>query len=112
MRTIALVHLGSTQVPEADSAAGFLWTPVSLSGTADACDLSRITFRPGRVVLKDRAGAIIGDSADLEINGIPELEHNCGAFLQQCDTVCADYLRALQARLPCENNGHSYRRRR
>ena len=112
VRDISLVHFGSTIVPEADSAAGLLWQPMSSSGTADAWDLGRITFRPGRVVVRDHAGAIIGESADLEINGMHELDLHCAAFLRQCDAVCADYLRALQSRLPCESNGYSYKQRR
>jgi hypothetical protein len=108
VRDIALVHFGSNNATEADAASGLLWEPTSMSGTPEGFDLSRITFRPGRLVLRDSVGQVIGAATDLEINGLPELDQHCTLFLHQYDTACADYLRALQARLPRDSAGFRY----
>jgi hypothetical protein len=101
IRNISIAHIASTKVSEANSAAAMMWQPMKLDKNInESWNLDSMTFGAGKVILRDSAGELIGQSDDFEIKGIIEMDRLCQTHLDEYDRVCADYLRAIQTRLP------------
>jgi hypothetical protein len=101
VRNISIVHLGSNEVEKIDSAAAMMWQPLTLGKDISASwDLDKLTFGAMKLTVRDRAGKVVNQSADMEIGGIPELSTECSKYINKYDQICADYLGKIGAKLP------------
>lgn len=96
IRNLSIAHILSKKASAADSTAAAMWQPMTLSGK----NLDRMTFGAMKLALHDSTGKVINQSSDFEVKGIPEMDQLCRAYLDKYDRTCADYLSAIQTRLP------------
>ena len=47
-------------------------------------------------------------SDDLEIKGVPELDKQCKQYLDEYNSICSDYLKAIHAKLPMTVGNENY----
>ncbi len=86
-----------------------MWTPFTLgkSGT-ESWNVNKLTFGGMTLNFRDAAGNTLGQSSDLEIGGIIELNAQCMDYLNEYDEVCATYLENVVAKLPITTNNIQY----
>ncbi len=109
IRNISIAHIGSDQVDPIDAKAAIRWQPLSLVKSKDTpWNINQLSFGSGKLSTRDFAGNITKQSVDLEIRGIPELHNNCMEYIDRYDECCANYLKALAAKLPLGHDDNFY----
>jgi len=108
IRNVAIAHVASSNTNPATAIAAASWQPMSIDTQVGGMwDLDRITFGALRVRTHDGTGSV-GNSKDLKIQGIAELDRHCRRYLSEYDTVCASYLGAIHGRLPIDVGSQRY----
>lgn len=113
IRHISIVHMAK---PDDASDQGTLnwalatwWSPLSLVQSLDhKPDIENMAIFPGTLVVRNESGQALNKSTELTIRGILEIDRECMAYLNQFDSVCANYLFAIRARLPLTRDGRTY----
>jgi len=109
IRNLSIAHMLSKKGSAIDSAAAMIWQPMTLDGKiGQAHDLNRMTFGTMKLTLRDLTGKAVDHSDDFKVKGIPEMEQQCGAYLDAYDHTCADYLSKIHARLPIAIGDEQY----
>ena len=109
IRNISIAHIGSKNARAANSVAAMRWQPMTLGKkTNESWNLDSIVFDAMKLVLRDATGTVIDQSDDLEIKGVLELDKQCKQYLDEYDSVCSDYLKAIHARLPMTVGDENY----
>jgi hypothetical protein len=109
IRNISLAHLGSEEARVVNSVAAMMWQPMTLGKkTNESWNLDSMAFGSMEHTLRDATGAMIDQSDDFEVKGIPELDGQCKQYLDEYDNVCTDYLKAIHAKLPLTVDDEMY----
>ncbi|MFZ1508774.1 MAG: hypothetical protein WAV74_18550 [Anaerolineae bacterium] len=109
IRNISIAHIGSKKERAANSAAAMMWQPMTLSKkTNESWNLDSMAFGAMKLTLRDATGTAIDQSDDLEIKGVLDLDKQCKQYLDEYDSICSDYLKAIHARLPIDVGDEKY----
>jgi len=110
IRDISIAHIISEEENNPlNVEASLIWQSMIFSRkNNEAGDLNKMIFGGFKVVLHDSEGNIIGQSCDLEIKGIYEMDIQCREYLNRYDNICAEYLTSIQAKLPITINDEQY----
>jgi hypothetical protein len=109
IRNISIAHMGSKNAQAVNSVAAMMWQPMTLGKkTNETWNLDSMAFGSMVHTLRDAKGAVIDQSDDFEVKGIPELDGQCKQYLNEYDNVCTDYLKTIHARLPLTVGDEKY----
>jgi len=95
IRNWSIAHFPSKWASEVDRVAAMLWIPMALSKPSGGeWDLKELTFGGFRLTHTDAEGNVT-QSRDLEVQGLDALHQTCMTYLDEFDSVCANFLAAL-----------------
>jgi hypothetical protein len=109
IRNFSIAHIDSKEAKPETRMAAMMWESLNMQrGPNEGWSLDKLAFGAFKLKTQDAAGTTIQESEDIEVRGISELDQNCTAYLAAYDQVCANFLTAIQTRLPVTIDSEQY----
>jgi hypothetical protein len=113
IRNISIAHINEPKAKPETRMAAMMWESLNTQKDLnEGWSLDKLAFGAFKLKTQDADGKTIEESEDIEVKGITELDQNCTAYLAAYDRVCADFLTAIQERLPITIGSEHYSVRR
>lgn len=108
IRNNTIAHLNSDRLDDLNAYYALMWDVGWSTSQGENWHVDKINFKQSKFIRKDLQGNVIKESIDYEVDGFAEFYNECMDYFAKEDTSCSDFLTAIEAKLPAENDEHRF----